>query len=215
MAPFDHTGTLIVMANPESHELVCASSTSASQRCGAIFCPGWLGAGTRPPWCEYVCVNVNVVCVTSNTRDTHGTRRRTRAHGSHRRTSQPSKFTNTHKTRTSARRPKPRPTQQPQAQSRPLPAVDSEEAAPSEPDPASTRSQSASPRLLKGHPSPGIWTRSTSQPPASTTNRCARRCIRGSPCGGHRYRCHVYAADRRVLLTYLLKLRYPVAVHEK
>jgi len=49
----------------------------------------------------------------------------------------------------SARRPKPRPTQQPQARSRPLPAADSEEAAPSEPDPASTRSQSASPRLLE------------------------------------------------------------------
>ena len=32
----------------------------------------------------------------------------------------------------------------------PLPAADSEEAAPSEPDPASTRSQSASPRLLEG-----------------------------------------------------------------
>ena len=53
--------------------------------------------------------------------------------------------------RTSARRPKPRPTQvQPQARSRPLPAADSEEAAPSKPDPASARSQSASPRLLKG-----------------------------------------------------------------
>jgi len=39
--------------------------------------------------------------------------------------------------RTSARRPKPRPTQQPQARSRPLPAADSEEAAPSKPDPAS------------------------------------------------------------------------------
>jgi len=37
MAPFDHTGTLIVMANPDSHELVCASSTAASHRCGAIF----------------------------------------------------------------------------------------------------------------------------------------------------------------------------------
>ena len=53
-------------------------------------------------------------------------------------------------TRTTTRRPKPRPTQQPQARSRPLPAADSEEAAPSEPDPASTRSQSASPRLLEG-----------------------------------------------------------------
>ena len=41
------------------------------------------------------------------------------------------------------------PTPQPQARSRPLPAADSEEAAPSEPDPASTRSQSASPRLLE------------------------------------------------------------------
>ena len=37
--------------------------------------------------------------------------------------------------------------EQPQARSRPLPAADSEEAAPSEPDPASTRSQGASPRL--------------------------------------------------------------------
>lgn len=40
MAPFDHTGTLIVMANPDSHELVCASSTAASHRCGAILVPG-------------------------------------------------------------------------------------------------------------------------------------------------------------------------------
>jgi len=53
-------------------------------------------------------------------------------------------------TRTSARRPKPRPTQEPQARSRPPPAADSEEAIPSELDPASTRSQSASPRLLEG-----------------------------------------------------------------
>ena len=49
-------------------------------------------------------------------------------------------------TRHSRRYPKPRPTQQqqeqPQARSRPLPAADSEEAAPSEPNPASTRSQS-------------------------------------------------------------------------
>jgi len=52
--------------------------------------------------------------------------------------------------RTSARRPKPRPTQQPQARSQPLPAADSEEAAPSKPDPASAISQCASPRLLKG-----------------------------------------------------------------
>jgi len=45
-----------------------------------------------------------------------------------------------HATRTSARRPiKPRPTQEPQARSRPPPAADSEEATPSEPDPASTR----------------------------------------------------------------------------
>jgi len=55
-----------------------------------------------------------------------------------------------HTPRTSARRPKPRPTKQPQARSRPLPAADSEEAAPSKPDPASARSQSASPRLLEG-----------------------------------------------------------------
>ncbi len=56
----------------------------------------------------------------------------------------------THTPRTSARQPKPRRTQQPQARSRPLPAADSEEATPSEPDPASARSQSASPRLLEG-----------------------------------------------------------------
>ena len=55
-----------------------------------------------------------------------------------------------HTARMSARRPKPRPTQEPQARSRPPPAADSEEATPSEPDPASTRSQSTSPRLLKG-----------------------------------------------------------------
>jgi hypothetical protein len=49
-----------------------------------------------------------------------------------------------HTPRTSARRPKPRPTQQQEARSRPLPAADSEEAAPSKPDSAPTRSQSAS-----------------------------------------------------------------------
>ena len=54
---------------------------------------------------------------------THGTRGRTRAHGSH--------------ARDGRNRMIPRPTQQPQAWSRPLPAADSEEAAPSEPDPAS------------------------------------------------------------------------------
>ena len=74
-----------------------------------------------------------------DTHGTHGTHGRTRAHGSHGRTSQPSIQTQRH-TRTTTRRPKPRPTQQPQeqpqARSRPLPAADSEEAAPSEPDPA-------------------------------------------------------------------------------
>jgi len=63
-----------------------------------------------------------------HTRDTHGTRGRTKAHGPRRRTSQPSKPTNnTHpaRQRTSARRPKPRPTQQPQARSRSLPAAGS------------------------------------------------------------------------------------------
>ena len=88
-----------------------------------------------------------------HTRETRDTRAHARAHGSHGRTSQPSTQTQRH-TRTTTRRPKPRPTQQPQeqpqARSRPLPAADSEEAAPSEPDPASTRSQSASPRLLEG-----------------------------------------------------------------
>ena len=39
---------------------------------------------------------------------------------------------------------------QPQPRSRTLPAADSEEAAPSEPDPAASRSESASPRLLEG-----------------------------------------------------------------
>jgi hypothetical protein len=56
--------------------------------------------------------------------------------------------------RTTTRRPKLRPSQQPQerpqARSRPLPAVDSEEAAPNEPDPAASRSQSTSPCLLEG-----------------------------------------------------------------
>ena len=70
-------------------------------------------------------------------------------HGSHGRTSQPSTQTQRHKP---ARKPRPtqQPQEQPQARSRPLPAADSEEAAPGEPDPASTRSQSASPRLLEG-----------------------------------------------------------------
>jgi len=90
-------------------------------------------------------------------RDTHGTHtghagaQRHTDHTDEPHKSQPSKPTNNTQVparRTSARRPKPWPTQQPQARSRPLPAADSEEAAPSEPDPASTRSQSASPRLL-------------------------------------------------------------------
>ena len=62
----------------------------------------------------------------------------------------PNPTTSTTQTRTTTRRPKPRPTQQPQeqqqARSRPLPAADSEEAAPSEPDPASTHSHRAPPR---------------------------------------------------------------------
>ena len=44
--------------------------------------------------------------------------------------------------------PQARPTQQPRFRGRPLPAVDSEEAAPGEPDPAASRSQSTSPCLL-------------------------------------------------------------------
>ena len=87
----------------------------------------------------------------TGTRDTHGAHGRARAHGSHRQTSQPSQPYNppTHSPHVSATAERPRPTQQPQARSRPLPAANcSEEAAPpSEPDPASTRSQSASPRL--------------------------------------------------------------------
>ena len=54
------------------------------------------------------------------TRDTHGTH--TGRHGSHSRSSQPSEPER--HTRTTTRRPKPRPTQQPQARSRPLPAAD-------------------------------------------------------------------------------------------
>ena len=69
-------------------------------------------------------------------------------------TSQASKPNDTPARPRDSRNPKPRPTQQqpeqPQARSRPLPTADSEEAAPSEPDPASTRPQSASPRLLEG-----------------------------------------------------------------
>jgi hypothetical protein len=93
-----------------------------------------------------------------HTRDTHGTRERTRALGPHRRTSQPSIQNHQQRTtRTSARQRDPYATRddrnrgrlslsrQPQVRSRPLPAADSEEAAPSEPNPASTRSQSASP----------------------------------------------------------------------
>ena len=55
MAPFDHTGTLIVMANPDSHELVCASSTAASQRCGpmclvrGLLCTGSYVCAAPPP----------------------------------------------------------------------------------------------------------------------------------------------------------------------
>ena len=63
---------------------------------------------------------------------THGTHGRTRAHASHRRTSQdttqePSKLTNTPARphdRTTARRPNPRPTQQPQPRSRTLPTAE-------------------------------------------------------------------------------------------
>ena len=83
---------------------------------------------------------------TGGCRDTHGTHTgHAGAQGHTDHTDEPHNHPNspTH-TRTSAQRPKPRPTQQPQARSRPLPAADSEEAAPSEPDPASTRSQSAS-----------------------------------------------------------------------
>ena len=53
-------------------------------------------------------------------------------------------------TRTKTATDSTEPQEQPQARSRPLPAADSEEAAPGEPDPASTHSQSASPRLLEG-----------------------------------------------------------------
>ena len=86
---------------------------------------------------------------TGGCRDTHGTHTgHAGAQGHTDHTDEPHNHPNspTH-TRTSARRPKPRPTQQPQARSRPLPAADSEEAAPSvEPYRASTRSHSAPPR---------------------------------------------------------------------
>jgi hypothetical protein len=90
-----------------------------------------------------------------------------------------------HTPSTSARRPKPRPTQHPQARSRPLPAADSEEAAPSEPDPASTCSQSASQRLLEsGRRNEGA---------------CGRRVAAGSAAGA-RYR---YVSPIGVFLSYL------------
>ena len=87
-----------------------------------------------------------------HTRDTHGTHGRTRAHGSHRRTSQPSKPNDTPaRPRDGRNRGRLNSRSRPRGgRSRPLPAADLEEAAPSEPDPASTRSQSASPRLLEG-----------------------------------------------------------------
>ena len=65
---------------------------------------------------------------------------------------------NWHPHRTTARRPDPRPTQQPQPRSRPLPAVDSEEAAPCEPDPAASRSQV---KKLRGEPGHTLDTRET------------------------------------------------------
>ena len=66
-------------------------------------------------------MNVNVcLCVISNTHGTHGTHGRTRANGSHGRTSQPSTQTQRHKP---ARIPRPtqQPQEQQQARSRPLP----------------------------------------------------------------------------------------------
>ena len=84
-----------------------------------------------------------------HTRDTHGTRGLTRAHGTHRQTPQPSKPNDT-PARPRDGRNRGRLKSAGQARSRPHPAADSEEAAPGEPDPASTRSQSASPRLLEG-----------------------------------------------------------------
>jgi hypothetical protein len=66
----------------------------------------------------------------TRTRDKHGT------HGQPTLTAIP-----THqRTRATARRPNPRPTQRPQPRSRPLLAADSEEAAPCEPGPAASRS---------------------------------------------------------------------------
>ena len=67
--------------------------------------------GRRQVWC----------CSVKNRKKTPGgagTLGRTRAHGSHRRTSQPSKPTNTSARPHTARRPNPRPTQQPQPRSR-------------------------------------------------------------------------------------------------
>ena len=95
---------------------------------------------------------------TGHTRDT---RAHTGTRITHRRTSQPSKPNDTpghpHATTRDGRNRGRLNTstaasaqEQPQARSRPLPAADSEEAAPSEPDPASTRSQSASPRRERG-----------------------------------------------------------------
>lgn len=74
MAPFDHTGTLIVMANPDSHELVCASSTAASHRCGAIFWfPNLLyNTGNSSRYTVSGEPRLNLF-LTVGSRDTHGT----------------------------------------------------------------------------------------------------------------------------------------------
>ena len=135
----------LVLGGPERVRVVFHSSSRWKQRSGShnisiTFCSFSLHSPYHVP------VKPVTPGEPGHTRDTHGTRGRTKAHGPRRRTSQPSKPTNnTHPARQRDDRSRG-PTQQPQARSRPLPAADSEEATPSEPDPASTRSQSASPR---------------------------------------------------------------------
>ena len=129
----------------------------------------------------------------AGTRDTHGTHGRTRAHGSHRRTSQPSKPNDTphpHVARPRDGRNRlnrgrlPWPTQeQPQARSRPLPAADSEEAAPSKPDPNPTLPPPA-PRAPPRRPALGACSKACSKAVGEMKARGRSRQMRnGRRCG--------------------------------
>jgi hypothetical protein len=71
MAPFDHTGTLIVMANPDSHELVCASSTAASHRCGAISGSRFCTVNSAVPGTQFRGASNSSVGEPGHSRDGH------------------------------------------------------------------------------------------------------------------------------------------------